>query len=176
MDNVLGNPEEIRRRAREHIERGAVTEEYRADRVKVIEILNQILAIELVCILRYKRHFYTVRGINSEGVKKEFAEHALEAQQHADMVAARIVELNGAPNFNPDGLVARSISQYSEPKDIAEMIKQNLIAERVAVEFYSEFVRWIGNDDLSTKKMMTEILAVEEQHAEDMKKLMLRHS
>jgi bacterioferritin len=176
MDNVLGKPEEIRRRAREHIERGAVTEEYRADRVKVIDLLNQILAIELVCILRYKRHFYTVRGINSEGVKKEFAEHALEAQQHADMVAARIVELNGAPNFNPDGLAARSVSQYSEPEGIAEMIKQDLIAERVAIEFYTEFVRWIGNDDLSTRKMMIEILAVEEQHAEDMKKLLLRHS
>lgn len=176
MDNILGNPEELRRRAREHIERGAVTEEYRADRVKVLEILNQILAIELVCILRYKRHFYTVRGINSEGVKKEFAEHALEAQQHADMVAARIVELNGAPNFNPDGLAARSFSQYSEPEGIAEMIKEDLIAERVAIEFYSEFVRWIGNDDLTTKKMMTEILAIEEQHAEDMKKLLLRHS
>jgi bacterioferritin len=176
MDNVLGNPEEIRRRAREHIEKGAVTEEYRADRVKVIEILNQILAIELVCILRYKRHFYTVRGINSEGVKKEFAEHALEAQKHADMVAARIVELNGAPNFNPDGLAARSVSQYSEPEGIAEMIKQDLIGERVAIEFYTEFVRWIGNDDLSTRKIMIEILAVEEQHAEDMKKLLLRHS
>ncbi|HEX4210989.1 MAG TPA: ferritin-like domain-containing protein [Candidatus Binataceae bacterium] len=175
MDNVLGNSEEIRRRAREHIEKGAVTEEYRADRVKVIEVLNQVLAIELVCILRYKRHFYTVRGINSEGVKKEFAEHAMEAQQHADMVAARIVELNGEPNFNPDGLVARSLSQYSAPAGVTEMIKEDLIAERIAVEFYSEFVRWIGNDDLSTKKIMTEILAVEEQHAEDMKKLLSRH-
>ena len=175
MDNILGNPEEICRRAREHIEKGAVTEEYRADRVKVIEILNQILAIELVCILRYKRHFYTVRGIYSEEVKKEFGEHAMEAQQHADMVAARIVELNGAPNFNPDGLAERSLSRYSEPDGISEMIKEDLIAERVAIEFYTEFVRWIGNDDLSTKKMITDILAVEEQHAEDMKKLLSRH-
>jgi len=175
MDNVLGSPEEIRRRAREHIEKGAVTDEYRADRAKVVELLNQILAIELVCILRYKRHFYTVRGINSEGVKKEFAEHALEAQQHADMVAARIIELNGAPNFNPDGLAERSLSQYSEPSDISAMIKENLIAERIAIEFYTEFVRWIGTDDLSTRKMMTEILAVEEQHADDMKKLLSRH-
>ena len=176
MDNVIAKPEEIRRRAREHIEKGAITEEYRADRAKVVELLNQILAIELVCILRYKRHFYTVRGIDSEGVKKEFAEHALEAQQHADMVAARIVELNGTPNFNPEGLAQRSLSQYSDSTGIGEMIKEDLIAERVAIEFYTEFVRWIGNDDLSTRKMMTDILAVEEQHAEDMKKLLSRHS
>ncbi|HUN58332.1 MAG TPA: ferritin-like domain-containing protein [Candidatus Binataceae bacterium] len=176
MDNVIAKPEEIRRRAREHIEKGAITEEYRADRAKVVELLNQILAIELVCILRYKRHFYTVRGIDSEGVKKEFAEHALEAQQHADMVAARIVELNGTPNFNPEGLAQRSLSQYSDSTGIGEMIKEDLIAERVAIEFYTEFVRWIGNDDLSTRKMMTDNLAVEEQHAEDMKKLLSRHS
>lgn len=175
MDHVMSNPEEIRRRAREHIEKGAVTEEYRADRAKVIEVLNQILAIELVCVLRYKRHFYTVRGINSEGVKKEFAEHAMEAEQHADMVAARIIELNGVPNFNPDGLAERSLSTYSEPAGIAEMIKDDLIAERIAIEFYSEFVRWLGNGDLSTKKIITDILAVEEQHAEDMKKLLSRH-
>jgi len=176
VDNVIAKPEEIRRRAREHIEKGAITEEYRADRAKVVELLNQILAIELVCILRYKRHFYTVRGIDSEGVKKEFAEHALEAQQHADMVAARIVELNGTPNFNPEGLAQRSLSQYSDSTGIGEMIKEDLIAERVAIEFYTEFVRWIGNDDLSTRKMMTDNLAVEEQHAEDMKKLLSRHS
>jgi 4-alpha-glucanotransferase len=175
MDNFTRNMEEIRRRAREHIEKGAITDEYHADRAKVVEILNRILAIELVCVLRYKRHFYTVRGINSEDVKKEFAEHAMEAQQHADQVAQRIVELNGAPDFNPEGLAARSPSQYSEPSGIYDMIKEDLIAERVAIEYYSEFIRWIRNDDLTTKKIMTDILAVEEQHAEDMKKLLAKH-
>jgi bacterioferritin len=175
MDNFTSHTDEIRRRAREHIEKGAVTDEYRADRAKVVDALNHILAIELVCVLRYKRHFYTVRGINSEEVKKEFAEHAIEAQQHADMVAQRIVELNGEPDFNPEGLASRSPSQYSEPLSIYEMIKDDLIAERVAIEFYSEFIRWLGNDDLTTRKMMVDILAIEEQHAEDMKKLMAKH-
>jgi 4-alpha-glucanotransferase len=175
MDDFTGSSDEIRRRAREHIEKGAVTDEYHADRAKVVEILNRILAIELVCVLRYKRHFYSVRGINSENAKKEFGEHALEAQQHSDMVAKRIVELNGEPNFNPDGLAARSPSQYSEPSGIYDMIREDLVAERVAIEFYTEFVRWIGNDDLTTRKMMIEILAVEEQHADDMKKLMAHH-
>lgn len=175
VDNILGTAEDFRRRAREHVEKGAVTEEYLADREKVVKLLNQVLAIELVCILRYKRHFYTVRGIRSQEVRKEFAEHAMEAQQHADMVAERISELNGAPDFNPDGLSERSLSLYSEPSGIFDMIKENLIAERTAVEFYTEFVRWIGDDDIATRKMMIDILTVEERHAEDMKKLLARH-
>jgi bacterioferritin len=168
---ILSDVEGLRERARKHIEAGAVTDEYNANRAQVVETLNTILATELMCVLRYKRHYYSAKGINSESVKKEFLEHAQEAQQHADRIAARIVELNGKPDFNPETITSRSLSQYSDGGTLHEMIKEDLVAERIAVESYSEVVRWLGDEDVTTRKLMADILMVEEQHAADMQKL-----
>lgn len=168
---ILSDVEGLRQRARKHIEAGAITDEYNADRTEVVEALNTVLATELMCIFRYKRHYYTATGINAEGVKKEFLEHAQEAQQHADRVAARIVELNGRPAFNPETIPGRSLSEYTNAQTIDEMIKEDLVAERIAVESYSEVVRWLGDKDMTTRKLMADILMVEEQHAADMQKL-----
>jgi bacterioferritin len=170
--HALASVHEMRERARQHIESGAVTEDYKADRSQVIGILNEVLATELVCMLRYKSHYYRASGINSEAIKPEFLQHAQEAQQHADMVAARIVQLNGAPDFNPAALTTRSRSEYKEPATLTEMIREDLIAERIAVEFYSEIIYWLGDGDLTTRKVMQDILAVEAQHAQDMKELL----
>jgi bacterioferritin len=168
---ILSDVEGLRQRARKHIESGAITDEYNADRAEVVETLNTVLATELMCVLRYKRHYYTAAGINAEAVKKEFLEHAQEAQQHADRVAERILELNGQPNFNPETLTRRSLSEYTSAQTIHEMIKEDLVAERIAVESYSEVVRWLGEKDVTTRKLMADILMVEEQHAADMQKL-----
>jgi bacterioferritin len=170
----LPSAEELRVHARHHIESGAITEEYQADRQKVIGVLNQVLATELVCILRYKSHYYCASGINSAAVKVEFMEHANEAQQHADQVAVRIVQLNGAPDFNPHGLTERSLSEFKMGANLPDMIKEDLIAERIAIEFYTSIIHWIGDSDLTTRKVMQDILAVEAQHAEDMKALLER--
>jgi bacterioferritin len=164
--------EEIRRRARSHMERGAVTEGYKADRETVVEILNQALATELVCVLRYKRHHYMATGIHSQAVAEEFLEHAKEEQEHADQIAERITQLDGAPDYNPEGLLTRSHSQYSEGTDLVDMLKEDLIAERIAIDSYSEIVRYLGNDDPTSRRMMEEILAKEEEHADDMKTLL----
>jgi bacterioferritin len=169
--DILSDVKGIRQRAREHIEAGAITDEYKADRAEVVRTLNIVLATELMCILRYKRHYYMASGIDSESVKKEFLEHAHEAQQHADLVAERITELNGQPDFNPRTLAERSLSEYTNAVTIQEMIKEDLIAERIAVESYSEIVRWLGEKDVTTHKIMADILRVEEQHAADMQKL-----
>jgi bacterioferritin len=171
---ALSSVEDMRERARRHIESGAVTEEYLADRPAVIRVLNEVLASELICWFRYKSHFYCASGIDSEAVRKEFLQHAQEANQHADLVATRIVQLNGSPDFNPDGLPSRSRSEYKPASTLFEMIKENLIAERIAVEFYSEIIRWLGDTDLTTRKLMQEILAVEAQHAQDMQHLLGR--
>ena len=165
---ILSDVEGLRRRAQKHIESGAITDEYNADRAEVVETLNTMLATELMCVLRYKRHYYTAKGISSEVVKKEFLEHAREAQQHAE----RIVELNGQPDFNPETLTGRSLSQYTNAWSLPEMIKEDLVAERIAVESYSEVVRWLGENDVTTRKLMADILMVEEQHAADMQKLL----
>jgi bacterioferritin len=170
----LSSAQDMRDRARRHIESGAVTEEYTANRAQVVKILNEALATELICILRYKSHYYRALGINSESVKSEFLQHAQEAQQHADRLAARIVQLNGAPDFNPDGLASRSRSEYKPASTLVEMIKEDLIAERIAVEFYSEIIHWLGDTDLTTRTMMQSILEVEAQHANDMKQLLDR--
>jgi bacterioferritin len=140
----------------------------------VVTVLNEALATELVCILRYKSHYYCASGIQSEAVKAEFQQHAQEAQQHADMIAARIVQLNGAPDFNPGGLTSRSRSEFKPGTTLVDMIREDLVAERIAVEFYSEIIRWLGDSDLTTRKVMQEILAVEAQHAEDMNSLLAR--
>jgi bacterioferritin len=170
----LSDIKELRRRARQHIESGAVTQGYRADREKVIKILNEALATELVCVLRYKRHYFMAQGISAPGVAQEFQEHATDEQDHADRIAQRITQLDGEPDFNPDGLTSRSHSEYSEGHDLVEMLREDLIAERIAIESYSEIVRFLGNDDSTTRRLMEEILAKEEEHANDLSDLLAR--
>jgi bacterioferritin len=158
----------LRQRAREHIERGAVTDGYKADRETVIKVLNEALATEIVCNLRYRRHYFMASGIDAQGAADEFLQHANEEQGHADEIAGRIVQLGGEPNFSPDGLLTRSHAEYTEGKSLAEMIKEDLVAERIAIDSYREMVRYLGNDDPTTRRMMEGILAVEEEHADDL--------
>jgi bacterioferritin len=162
---------ELRARARRHMERGAVTEDYRADRDTVVRILNEALATEIVCVLRYKRHHFMASGIHAQAVAAEFLEHANEEQGHADQIAQRIVQLGGEPDFNPQGLHTRSHSEYVEGTTLLDMIREDLVAERVAIESYSEIVRYLGNNDPTTRRMMEEILAKEEEHADDLRTL-----
>jgi bacterioferritin len=162
----------LRKRARTHIEAGALTEGYRADSKVVVKILNEALATEIVCVLRYRRHFYTASGIHSQAVAAEFLQHANEEQGHADLIAARIVQLGGDPNFSPDGLLARSHSEYVEGDTLVDMIKEDLVAERIAIESYGEMIRFLGNDDPTTRRMLEGILAMEEEHAEDLADLL----
>jgi bacterioferritin len=164
--------QELRRRAREHMEQGAVTSAYKADRETVIRILNEVLATEIVCVLRYKRHYYMATGIHAQAVAAEFLEHANEEQSHADIAAERITQLGGEPNFNPEGLSTRSHSQYAEGKSLLDMVREDLVAERIAVESYSEIIRYLGDDDPTTRREMEKILGKEEEHADDMKKLL----
>ena len=174
MNTFKADIDEIRRRAREKMELGPVTESYQADRAKVIEVLNEVLATEIVCSLRYKNHYYMAQGIHSQAVATEFLEHAREEEVHADMVAKRITELNGRPNFNPDGLQTRSHAEYSEGESLEDMIREDLVAERIAVSTYSEIIRWLANEDPTTRRMIEEILAKEEEHADDLAKLLVR--
>src|SRR5437867_3482594 len=168
----LSDVQEIRRRARKHIEEGAVTEGYRANREAVIKLLNEALATEIVCVLRYKRHYYMAQGIHSDPIAQEFLQHANEEQGHADQIAARIVQLDGAPNFSPEGLLTRSHSEYVEGETLVDMIREDLVAERVAIESYSEIIRYLGDNDPTSRRVMEEILAKEEEHADDMKTLL----
>ena len=167
----LSDIQEIRRRARQHIEQGAVTENYKADLETSIRVLNEALATEIVCVLRYKRHHYMASGIHAQSVAAEFLEHANEEQGHADRIAERIIQLNGAPDFSPDGLLTRSHSEYVEGETLIDMIKEDLVAERIAIESYSEIIRYFGDKDPTSRRLMEEILANEEEHAEDMKTL-----
>jgi bacterioferritin len=176
MSEFVADLAKIKQRARAHMEQGAVTGNYKADVKDVIKVLNEVLATELVCVLRYRRHYYMATGINSEGVRAEFLQHANEEQEHADWIATRITQLNGAPNFNPEGLLTRSHSEYAEGSDLVSMMKEDLFAERIAIESYSEIVRWLGNDDPTTRKMIEDILKVEEEHAEDLKSLLEKMS
>jgi bacterioferritin len=176
MKEFISNLNEIKARARSQMEKGAVTNSYKADRESVVNVLNQVLATELVCTLRYKRHYYTASGMNSEAVKEEFLQHAQEEQQHADWVATRIIQLNGEPDFNPQGLSSRSHSEYAEGHNLVEMIKEDLFAERIAIESYSEIVRWIGDKDPTTRRLIEDILKTEEEHAEDLKTLLEKNS
>jgi bacterioferritin len=168
----LSTVEQIRKRARSHIEKGAVTESYKADLPTVIKILNEVLATEIVCVLRYKRHYYMARGIHSQAVADEFLEHANEEQEHADLVAERIVQLNGEPNFNPVDLARLSHSEYVEGETLVDMIEEDLVAERIAIESYSEIIRYLGNDDPTTRVLIENILRAEEEHADDLKTLL----
>lgn len=158
----------IRERARRHIEEGAVTPSYGADKDTVIRLLNEALATELVCTLRYKRHYYTAKGMTSAGVAEEFLEHANEEQAHADQIAERIVQLGGDPDFSPDSLSARSHAEYIEGDSLPEMIKEDLVAERIAIESYRDIIQYLEAKDPTTRRLMEEILAKEEEHAEDL--------
>jgi bacterioferritin len=171
-NTFLTNIPELRRRAREHIEKGAVTDTYRADRKAVLELLNAALATELVCVLRYKRHYFMARGPTSKGIAEEFLEHANEEQGHADLLADRITQLGGAPNMSPEGMLSRSHTEYVEGTSLVDMVKENLVAERIAVESYSEMIRYLGDKDPTTRRLLEEILATEEEHAEDLSTLM----
>ncbi|MEA2489028.1 MAG: bacterioferritin [Acidobacteriota bacterium] len=164
----LTDVQELRRRARQHIESGAVTDGYRANRETVIKLLNEALATELVCVLRYRRHYFMAQGIHADPIAQEFLQHANEEQGHADQIAGRIVQLGGAPNFDPEGMLLRSHSEYVEGQNLVDMIKEDLIAERVAIDSYTEMIRYVGDDDITTRRMLEGILAVEEEHADDL--------
>ena len=168
----LTDIETIRKRAREHIDQGAITAGYSADRETVIKLLNEALATEIVCTLRYKYHYYMASGINSQAVKAEFLEHAQQEQEHADRIAERITQLDGKPNFNPDGLASRAHADYAEGVDLVDMIKEDLVAERIAIDTYRAIVEYIGGEDPTTRRVMEEVLAQEEEHAEDMATLL----
>jgi bacterioferritin len=162
----------LRKRAREHIAEGAVTPGYHADRDVVIRVLNEALATEIVCTLRYKRHYFMAKGIHAEGVAAEFLEHANEEQQHADQIAARITQLGGEPDFSPDGLASRSHAEYVEGENLESMIREDLVAERIAIDSYREMVAYLGDNDPTTRRLMEEILAKEEEHADDLANLL----
>ena len=164
----LTDVQELRRRARQHIEEGAVTEGYRGDRETVVKLLNEALATEIVCVLRYKRHYFMAQGIHAEPIAQEYLTHANEEQGHADQIAARIIQLGGAPNFSPDGLLSRSHSEYVEGTTLIDMIKEDLVAERIAIDSYNEIIRWLSDNDVTTRRMLEDILAVEEEHADDL--------
>jgi bacterioferritin len=164
--------ERIRQQARKDMDEGPVTSTYGADRETVLKLLNGALATELVCVLRYKRHYFMAKGINSEAVAQEFLEHANEEQQHADTLAARIVQLGGEPDFAPNSLTSRSHSEYKEGNGLTDMIRENLIAERIAIDTYREIIRYLGDGDVTTRRIFEEILPVEEEHADDMADLL----
>jgi bacterioferritin len=163
----------LRARARQQMDAGAVTPDYGADPKVVVEVLNAALATEIVCVLRYKRHYFMAQGIASEAVKEEFAEHADEEQEHADRIAERIVQLGGEPDLNPDTLMSRSHSEYKPGTSLVDMLREDLIAERIAIQSYREIVEWLHGKDPTTKRMMEEVLAKEEEHAEDLQSLLV---
>ncbi|MGH9458566.1 MAG: ferritin-like domain-containing protein [Thermoanaerobaculia bacterium] len=164
----LSDVQELRERARKHIEEGAVTEGYRGDRETIIKLLNEALATEIVCVLRYRRHYFMAQGIHADPIAAEFLQHANEEQQHADLLAARIVQLGGSPNFSPEGLLMRSHSEYVEGTTLIDMIKEDLVAERIAIDSYGEMIRFAGDSDPTTRRLLETILAVEEEHANDL--------
>jgi len=168
MADFLTDIETLRKRARANIEQGPITSAYGADRERVVEVLNEALATELVCVLRYKRHYFTATGLNAAPVAAEFLQHATEEQQHADQIALRITQLQGDPNFDPQGLATRSHSEYDASVDLLDMVREDLVAERIAIESYSEIIAWLGSNDPTTRRMLEDILAVEEEHADDL--------
>jgi bacterioferritin len=168
----LSDIQTLRKRAREHIAQGAVTPGYHADREVVLRLLNEALATEIVCVLRYKRHYFMAQGIHAEGVAAEFLEHANDEQQHADQIAARITQLGGEPDFSPDGLTTRSHAEYVEGDTLEEMIKEDLVAERIAIDSYREMIAYLAEADSTSRRMLEEILAKEEEHADDLANLL----
>ena len=174
MDKFLTDVKKLRDNARKNMDKGAITDGYKADVQQVLKVLNDVLATELVCVLRYKRHFYMAQGIASDSVKAEFLQHATEEQQHADWVAERITQLGGEPDFSPTTLASRSHSEYVEGKTLVDMIKEDLIAERIAIQTYQEIIRWLGDGDPTTKILIEAINKVEEEHANDMLDLLTK--
>lgn len=172
QSDFVTDVQEIRRRARQHIEKGAVTESYQGERETIIKLLNEALATEIVCVLRYKRHYFMAQGIHAEPIAAEFQEHAAEEQTHADQIAERITQLNGEPDFNPQNLASKSHSEYVEGHSLLDMVREDLVAERIAIESYSEIVRFIGDKDPTTRRLMESILAKEEEHADDLVKVL----
>ncbi len=170
--NNMTNVETLRRDARQHIEQGAVTADYSADRKRVIQQLNEALATELVCVLRYRRHYFMARGIHARGVAAEFLAHSNEEQGHADLLAARIVQLGGEPDFAPDSLAGRSHAQYVAGTTLEDMIREDLVAERIAINSYRDMIRFLGVDDPTTSDILKGILAVEEEHADELADLL----
>jgi len=170
--SFLTDVQTLRKRARAHIERGAVTDGYSADRDTVLKLLNEALATEIICVLRYRRHHFMASGLQATSVAAEFLQHATEEQAHADEIAARIVQLGGEPNFSPEGLATRAHAEYVEGDDLIDMIKEDLVAERIAIDSYREMIAYCGNDDPTTRRMLEGILAMEEEHAEDLVSLL----
>ena len=168
MNDHLSDIETLRRNARAHIDRGPITEAYGADSERVIAVLNEVLATELVCALRYKRHYFMASGLSSSSVASEFQQHAAEEESHADRIAARIVQLRGEPDFNPATLEKRSHAEYVTGNDLVDMIREDLVAERIAIASYQEIVRWLGETDTTTRRLIEDVLAVEEEHADDL--------
>ena len=172
MNDFLTDITTLRERARATMEAGPITASYGADREQVISVLNEALATEIVCVLRYKRHYYMAEGLNAGPVAAEFLQHANEELSHADQIALRITQLQGAPNFSPEGIVDRSHAEYVEGTTLVDMIREDLVAERIAIESYSEIIRWLGDKDSTTRRLMEDILAVEEEHADDLLSLL----
>ena len=168
----LTDVQTLRKRAREHMEKGAVTPGYAADRDTVIKLLNEALATEIVCVLRYKRHYYMASGIHAQSVAAEFLQHANEEQGHADQLAERIVQLGGEPNLSPEGMLMRSHSEYVEGTSLVDMIKEYLVAERIAIDSYREVINYLDTKDSTSRRMLEGILAVEEEHADDLVSLL----
>jgi bacterioferritin len=168
----IADMQQIKARAREHMEKGAVTSTYNGNSQAAVKVLNEALATELVCVMRYKRHHFMAKGINSEPIAEEFLLHSREEMEHAELIAKRIVQLGGAPDFNPATLTGRSHADYVEGDSLADMVKENLVAERIAIDTYREMVKYFGNDDPTTRRMIESILAVEEEHADDMSTLL----
>ncbi len=171
--NFIIDLKTIQERARKHIENGALTDSYKADPVVVIRLLNEALATEIVCVLRYRRHHFMASGLNANMVSQEFLKHSNEEQQHADQIASRIVQLGGEPNFSPDGLLSRSHAEYVEGETLLDMIKEDLVAERIAIDSYREIIHFLGTKDSTSRCLMEDILAMEEEHAGDLSGLLV---
>jgi bacterioferritin len=167
-DDFVLDVSKLRENARAHIEQGPITDAYGADIGRVIDVCNEALATELVCVLRYKRHYFTATGLDAPNVAAEFLQHATEEQGHADQIAHRITQLGGKPDFNPATLTARSHAEYDESENLLDMVREDLVAERVAIASYLEIIQWLGNDDPTSRRMFEGILEVEEEHANDL--------
>jgi bacterioferritin len=168
----LSDIEDLRRRARQDMDRGAVTSAYGRDLQQALDVLNKVLASEIVCVLRYKRHYYMAQGIHAEPIAQEFLQHANDEQLHVDQVALRITQLDGEPDFNPANLLTRSVSEYKPGTTLVDMIKEDLLAERVVIIWYAEIIRWFGEQDPTTRRLMEDLLAKEEEHADDLADLL----
>ena len=168
QSSLLTDVATLRQRARQHIEEGAITVSYSANRETVIKLLNEALATELLCVLRYRRHHFMAAGLSAKSVAQEFMDHSVEEQAHADEIANRIVQLRGEPDFSPDGLSSRSHAEYVEGESLVDMIKENLVAERIAIDSYREMINYLGESDTTTRRMLEGILAMEEEHADDL--------